>query len=100
MCYDLLDHTKHPTGPRAESWYLACLAIDPKCQGQGVGRSLVEWGFEQAAKENVCVSVISAYGKDGFYRRCGFDKESGTAGDGEGNPLAGIEGGLVLFHDV
>lgn len=43
--------------------------------------------------------MISALGKDGFYRRCGFDVEDGHATEGEGNPLSGVPGGLVMFRD-
>ncbi|KAK6437046.1 hypothetical protein LTR95_006758 [Oleoguttula sp. CCFEE 5521] len=86
---------------RAESWYLSCLAVDPSTQGKGVGKPLVAWGFEQAAKEGVCVSVISAKGKQPFYVKCGFGPEKvGNACDGEGNPLLGIEGGDIFFHDI
>lgn len=81
------------TGDRAESWYLEFLAVDPEFQGNGVGKILVQWGLTQAGKEGVCASVISAEGKDGFYRNCGFDLVDGFAGMGEGNPLGGVSGG-------
>ncbi|KAK6441167.1 hypothetical protein LTR95_002613 [Oleoguttula sp. CCFEE 5521] len=86
---------------RAESWYLSCLAVDPATQGKGIGRPLVAWGFEQAARDGVCVSVISAKGKEGFYRKVGFGPESvGSACAGDLNPLNGIDGGDVFFADV
>ncbi|OQN96823.1 hypothetical protein B0A48_17383 [Cryoendolithus antarcticus] len=97
-----MPHAEHFwEGNRAESWYLSCLAVDPSTQGKGIGRPLVAWGFEQAAKEGVCVSVISAKGKEPFYMKCGFGPEkTGNACEGAGNPLEGIEGGDIFFRDA
>lgn len=86
------------TGDRAESWYLEFLAVDPGSQGKGVGKVLVQWGLDQAEREGVCASVISAEGKDGFYMKCGFDVVDGYAGMGEGNPLGGVPGGNMLWR--
>lgn len=85
------------TGARAESWYLEALAVHPKHQGKGVGRKLVRWGLGRAEEEGVCASVISAKGKDEFYRKAGFDWQDGTAGMGAGNPLANVEGGNMFW---
>ncbi|KAI7162324.1 hypothetical protein KC349_g2130 [Hortaea werneckii] len=87
------------SGERAETWYLGLLAIHPDFQGHGIGKQFVAWGFERAKADAVCVSVISALGKDGFYRSCGFDVDVGYATEGEGNPLSGVPGGLVMFRD-
>lgn len=76
------------------------MAVHPSYHGQGHGKALTRFGFEQAEKERVSVSVVSAAGAEGFYRRCGFDKHVGQIGQGEGNPLADIPGGDVLFKDV
>ncbi|KAK6392319.1 hypothetical protein LTR65_003775 [Meristemomyces frigidus] len=75
-------------------------ADHPQCHGQGIGRQLVAWGFEQSDRDGACVSVIAADGKDTFYQRCGFTTITGRAGDGEGNPLIDVPGGLILFRDV
>lgn len=80
------------SGERGESWFLECLGVHPAYQGKGVGKKLVRWGLEQAETEGVCASVIVAWGKDGFYERCGFDEQYGNATQGEGNPLKGVEG--------
>ncbi|KAI7332896.1 hypothetical protein KC315_g4422 [Hortaea werneckii] len=87
------------SGERAETWYLGLLAIHPDYQGHGIGKQFVAWGFERARADTVCVSVISALGKDGFYRNCGFDVDVGYATEGEGNPLSGVPGGLIMFRD-
>ncbi|KAI6843805.1 hypothetical protein KC340_g249 [Hortaea werneckii] len=87
------------SGERAETWYLGLLAIHPDFQGHGIGKQFVAWGFERAKADEVCVSVISALGKDGFYRNCGFDVDVGYATEGEGNPLSGVPGGLIMFRD-
>lgn len=76
------------SGDREESWYLEWCAVHPDVQGNGVGRELVKWGLEQAENERICASVVSAWGKDEFYRKCGFDEQFGSAKMGEGNPLA------------
>ncbi|KAF6530300.1 hypothetical protein HZS61_001612 [Fusarium oxysporum f. sp. conglutinans] len=85
------------SGKRAESWYLEALAVHPDFQGKNVGRQLVQWGLDQAEVEGVCASVVSALGKDDFYRKCGFDEQFGTAKDGEGNPLADVEGSNIFW---
>lgn len=85
------------TGKRAESWYLEALAVHPDYQGRNVGRKLVQWGLEQAEADGVCASVVSAYGKDEFYTKCGFDEQYGSARQGEGNPLADIEGANIFW---
>lgn len=89
------------TGSRSESWYLEALGVHPDYQSQGHGRALVAWGIDQAEKEGVACSVISAWGKETFYRNCGFDKEDcGHAGQGDGNPLADVKGGIIFFKDA
>lgn len=87
------------SGNRAESWYLAALAVRPDFQGKNVGRKLVQWGLERAQEDGVCASVISADGTEGFYRKCGFDEQHGSAKQGEGNPLAlaGIRGADMFW---
>jgi GNAT superfamily N-acetyltransferase len=96
--YPFLDHVW--TGPQAECWYLESLAVHPDYQDEGNGRALVQWGLDQAAREGVCASVIGADGKERFYQRCGFDREYGRSGQGEGNPLADVPGGIIFFRDV
>ncbi|KAG0648571.1 hypothetical protein D0Z07_5144 [Hyphodiscus hymeniophilus] len=86
------------SGSREQNWYLDMLATHPDFQGQGLGNELVKWGLEEARKENVCASVISALGKEGFYGKFGF-VERGRSNVG---PLKehGIQGGAVMFRDV
>lgn len=88
------------SGHRSESWLLEMLAVDPDYQGQGCGRALVQWGLDLAEKEGVCASVISADGKEGFYRKCGFDVQEGHGGQGEGNPLKDVAGGLIFWKEA
>ncbi|KAF2456976.1 hypothetical protein BDY21DRAFT_305263 [Lineolata rhizophorae] len=67
----------------------------------GAGRALVAWGIERARREgNISASVVSAPGKERFYRRCGFGVSVGWITEGDGNPLRGhLRGGEVLFWD-
>lgn len=86
------------TPERLENWYLNLLGTGPEYQGQGYGKELLKWGMERAAEEGICVSLISANGKDGFYKRHGVDQEVGWATEGgEENPLHSVAGGLILF---
>ncbi|CAJ0547434.1 Ff.00g041880.m01.CDS01 [Fusarium sp. VM40] len=93
--YPCFDHIW--SGERAESWYLECLAVHPEFQGRGIGKELVQWGLDKAQAEGVCASVVSALGKDGFYAKCGFDEQYGSARQGEGNPLADVEGSSIYW---
>ncbi|KAI0126748.1 acyl-CoA N-acyltransferase [Xylariales sp. AK1849] len=88
------------SGDREESWYLDWLAVRPDFQRMGIGRKLVQWGLDQAAKDEICASVISALGKDGFYQDCGFDELKGSASMGVGNPLAAadVPGGNIWWR--
>ncbi|KAL6890074.1 acyl-CoA N-acyltransferase [Trichoderma evansii] len=85
------------SGKRAESWYLEALAVHPDYQGKHIGRKLVQWGLEQAEAEGVCASVVSAFGKDQFYMNCGFDEQYGSGRQGDGNPLADIDGANIFW---
>ncbi|ETR97869.1 hypothetical protein M419DRAFT_90258 [Trichoderma reesei RUT C-30] len=85
---------------RAESWFLDVLAVMPESQGTGVGRKLVQWGLERAEADGVYASVISAFGKDGFYCKCGFSEQYGNATEGEGNPLAGVKGANIYWTAI
>lgn len=93
--YPCFDHIW--SGERAESWYLECLAVHPEFQGRGVGKELVQWGLEKAQAEGVCASVVSTLGKEGFYTKCGFDEQHGSARQGDGNPLADVEGSDIFW---
>ena len=86
------------SGSRKENWYLDLLATHPDFQGQGLAKELVKWGLEEARKERVCASVISALGKEGFYGKFGF-VERGRANVG---PLKenGIRGGAIMFCET
>ena len=53
--------------------YLSDLAVDKACQGQGVGRELVEQ-TRQILGEGVTLLLLSAPGAMGYYPRIGFDK--------------------------
>jgi GNAT superfamily N-acetyltransferase len=86
------------TSERAACLALELLAVDPAHQGLGIGRTLVAGGLERARSLNRGVSVISADGKERFYKQCGFEELVGKITDGgERNPLNGVRGGEVRF---
>jgi predicted N-acetyltransferase YhbS len=88
------------TGSRADCWDLHTLAVSPDHQNCGYGRQLVAWGLEQAEREKVAASVLSADKKEAFYQRCGYGPVVGRATDGVGNRLKGrVMGGAIMFRD-
>ncbi|KAJ4022890.1 hypothetical protein NW752_003345 [Fusarium irregulare] len=86
------------SGKRAESWYLAALAIRPDFHGKGVGRRLVQWGMEKAQEEKICASLAAVDGTEEFYNKCGFTEQFGSAKAGEGNPLRDVPGALMFWY--
>ncbi|KAF1353333.1 hypothetical protein BDV97DRAFT_291031 [Delphinella strobiligena] len=85
---------------RIENWYLQLCCTGPKVQGMGYGRELVLWGPQRAREEGVAASLIAAKGKEGFYAKCGFKGPVGWACEGEGNPIANVPGGAIMWLDV
>ena len=80
---------------------LLLLGVSPDHEKQGYGRELVKYGFDMAKDDGFVVGVISAAGKERFYRSCGFDVEDGRISDegGDENPLKDIPGGTIFFWD-
>lgn len=85
------------SGDHENSWYLEILGVHPDFQGRGIGKTLVQWGLDQAEGEGVCASVMSAPGKDPFYQKCGFNVLHGRGGMGKGNPMAFLPGGNMWW---
>lgn len=56
-----------------ESWSVANLVVDPRYQGRGVGRMLMEWGIRQAAAERVPVGLTASVTGKHLYQKLGFD---------------------------
>ena len=70
-------------------YYLLCdVAVLPACQGQGVGRELVRRAVDFARRglregQRCSITLVSAKGKEPFYRSLGFASIPGDrAGDG------------------
>lgn len=93
----------HWTGSRAEVWMLGLIAVDPTAGKKGYGRQMVEWGMRHAEQDGVACSLIAGKWAVGFYRKCGFNVETGTLTDegGDDNPMrkAGVEGGTIMFYE-
>ena len=89
------------TPERLENWYLGLLGTGPEYQGHGYGKELLKWGLDKAREEGICVSLVSADGKDGFYKYHGVTEEVGWANEGgEENPLRHVAGGRIMFSKV
>ncbi|KAI8931136.1 hypothetical protein NX059_011490 [Plenodomus lindquistii] len=86
-------------GPNAFNWYLDLCCVDPDHERRGYGRQLVRKGLDRAEEEGVKASVISTFGSDPFYIKCGYHEVVGCAIDGADNPLKDekVQGGNVLF---
>ncbi|KAF2463519.1 uncharacterized protein BDR25DRAFT_347167 [Lindgomyces ingoldianus] len=90
----------HWKGTRANSVYLELLAVDPKYQGRGLAKELVQWGLDTARENHVCASVISSISGHNLYLRMGFTEEVGRCTEGEGNPLKDLGSGWILFANT
>ncbi|ETI29383.1 hypothetical protein G647_01836 [Cladophialophora carrionii CBS 160.54] len=92
---------------RERHWSLEILGVDPRYQGRGHGRELVEQGLEMARLDpegDLPGCVMAADGKEGFYQKCGFKELVGYLCDAEDdaggeNPFRrnGVGGGAVLW---
>ena len=85
-------------GQAAQNLTLKSLAVLPEEQGKGYGKSLVQWGLDQALEGDYAAAVITADLNEPFYRKCGFDFKAGDITSGDGNPLAGELSGSILFR--
>lgn len=57
---------------KSERWELQTLSVDPRFQGKGIGKMLVEEGKERAGRDGVCVQLICGDHKKKWYERRGF----------------------------
>lgn len=106
--------TEFPMKPwRKNYWMLDVLAIHPRWQGKGCGKALGQWGVMQARSDRtgngkgVPAMVVSAAGKEPFYKKCGFDELVGFMTRDvdeipEANPMGsrGIPGGAVIWSST
>ncbi len=77
--------------PDARAWRLRGMAVEPECQGQGIGRQLLDAGVARARSQGV--DVIWAEGRDSalsFYTGLGWIVE----GDGYLTAIG------IAHHDV
>ncbi len=65
-------------GDGAMYWYLQEVIVLPEYQGHGIGRKIVNYLIEYATAHSATgkfttVGGVSAKGKEGFYKKLGFD---------------------------
>jgi GNAT superfamily N-acetyltransferase len=93
---DALSFFEHHFTDLGPHWSLEYLGVLPTAQKCGHGRALVEWGLEQARLNGLPAAVICSAGSEGFYHKSGFNLRIGNVTEGEGNPLAKVDGGEIL----
>ncbi|KAJ5979813.1 GNAT family acetyltransferase [Penicillium waksmanii] len=55
-----------------ELWFLATVAVDPRHQRRGFGRSLVQWGLDRANEERIPVGLDASRQGLALYEDMGF----------------------------
>ena len=75
-------------GDRAMAYYLKDFVIYPEYQGKGVGRAVIRYIEEYISSElkegwAAAFELMSAGGKEGFYKKMGFEEKS-VPGKGTG----------------
>ncbi|KAF3770640.1 hypothetical protein M406DRAFT_67026 [Cryphonectria parasitica EP155] len=56
------------------SWYLAAISVDPAQQRRGIGRMLMDWGEERAAKEHKNIRLMASAAGAKLYRALGYEE--------------------------
>lgn len=79
-------------GDCAMSFFVKDIAVIPKFQNQGIGSIIMDCIAEYVKKNTpkgweICMELISAEGKEGFYEKFGFGKKPGN---GMGHGMMGL----------
>ncbi|GFZ29799.1 N-acetyltransferase [Clostridium zeae] len=66
-------------GDSSMSYFIKDLVVSPSYQGMGIGKLIVDdiisFIKDKTPKGwKVCIELMSAYGKEGFYEKSGFEK--------------------------
>jgi ribosomal protein S18 acetylase RimI-like enzyme len=78
-------HKRLMTGPH---WYLWALGVEPSCQGQGIGRKLLQPGLARSDAEGVpCYLETQTERNAAFYRKRGFVVVNEGQVPGQGLPV-------------
>ncbi|GKU24916.1 GNAT family N-acetyltransferase [Clostridium folliculivorans] len=66
-------------GDSSMSYFIKDLVVSPNNQGRGIGKLIIEDMLDFIKCKTpkgwkVCIELMSAYGKEGFYEKSGFEK--------------------------
>lgn len=53
-------------------WHLLLIAVNPDKQRRGIGKELLKWGFDNAAREHVPIALESTESGRRLYEKTGF----------------------------
>ena len=75
--FQLLESTMRSThkefGPKERHWYVANIAVDPSCNGQGMGRELMEPVHSLADELAIPACYLESGERNiGFYQKMGY----------------------------
>lgn len=65
MFFGAMQKNRKEVNGRRMYWHLQVLVTDPRFQGRGAGRMLVEWGIERAEGEGLDVWIDATEGMSG-----------------------------------
>ena len=71
------------TGDGAMTFFIKDVAVAPEFQGKGLGKLLISLAEDYIANQlrpgwAASAELMSAPGKEGFYKKCGFSDKCGT----------------------
>ncbi|KAF8847564.1 GNAT family acetyltransferas-like protein [Acephala macrosclerotiorum] len=83
-----------PHPERSNRWHVGTLIVDPKWQGKGIGRLLLQEALSLAQEERVIVGLSASPAGEKLYRRMGFQ----LLGDFTFRIAGDVGGGIMIWY--